>query len=85
MLLIASTAAVVGSALLSTQNALASFTYCPPMCAADIDEEEETTAAGNATMMTNQTADENMTRMTNSVTIRIWDWRNMLWVLFIHL
>ena len=83
MLLIASTAAVVGSALLSTQNALASI--FPPMCVADIDEEDETAAVGNATMMTNQTADENMTRMTNSVTIRIWDWRNILWVLFIHL
>jgi hypothetical protein len=45
------------------------------MCVADIDEEDETAAVGNATMMmTNQTADENMTGMTNSVTIRIWDW-----------
>ncbi|HZD36872.1 MAG TPA: hypothetical protein VE130_16825 [Nitrososphaeraceae archaeon] len=64
MSLIASTAAVTGSALLSTQNVLASI--CPPMCAADIDEEEETAAAGNATMMANQTADGNMTGMTNS-------------------
>ena len=36
------------------------------MCVADIDEEEETTAAGNATMMANHTADGNMTGMTNS-------------------
>jgi hypothetical protein len=51
------------SALVATQNAVA--TICPPMCAADIDEEEDV-QAGNITMMTNQTAGGNMTGGTNS-------------------
>ena len=57
------TVAAATSALVATQNAVA--TICPPMCAADIDEEEDVQAA-NTTMMTNQTADGNMTGGTNS-------------------
>lgn len=56
MLLIAS-AAVAASVLISAQNVVASM--CPPMCEADIDE-EEAALAENATS-TNQTASGNMT------------------------
>ncbi|MGA7368380.1 MAG: hypothetical protein WBX01_04575 [Nitrososphaeraceae archaeon] len=56
---------VLVASISAADNALASI--CPPMCAADIDEEEEA-AAGNATttMPGNQTTDENMTDGTNS-------------------